>query len=310
MSDRHTTAFAQFCATVAALRHPKTGCPWDLDQTHDSLRRYMIEEAYEAAEVMASPPDSKSLGAELCDELGDVLLQVVLNAQLAADAGRFEIADVIHAIDAKMRRRHPHVFGSSTPKQGKGANQKAEVRSAWEQIKAAERKSVRSSIFAEALERVKTAKHEKYSGLRWPASALASKIGKAARSIKFDWDKPEAVFDKLISEIDELKIEFKKYVKNNPNKKNPKVPGPLIAEIGDVYFTLAQLCRHLDLDPESVAMDGNLKFLRRFAKMEAIAVHRHIDLKSANQALLESLWLEAKNSQSAPKKKRSVRRQR
>ena len=232
----------------------------------------MIEEAYEAADAMG-----RSDSNELRDELGDVLLQVVLNAQLAVDAGKFDITDVIEAINAKMLRRHPHVFGTSAEK---SSRQKAEIRSNWEKIKSDEKlkksnsKKLPAAIFSD---------HGSF-----PATTQALKIGKTANKIRFDWDGPRPVLEKLNSEVTELNEAFATF------KKKPSAN--LIAEIGDVYFTLGQLCRHLDLDPETVALDGNRKFLDRFAKLESIAHTKKIDISKASQETLEKLWIAAKKS--------------
>lgn len=264
-------AFLNFYETIAALRHPVSGCPWDLEQTHASLRRYMIEEAYEAAEAMTSGDPR-----EICDELGDVLLQVVLNAQVAQDAKQFSIIDVIAAIDAKMRRRHPHVFGDDAEKQAITSGQ---VRTNWDVIKASEHaasaKPAAAGHFAEAAKKT-------------PAAAQAVKIGKLAKKIRFDWDAPREVFDQLASEIEELRAEFAAGALDKAKVSE---------EIGDVYFSLAQLCRHLDMDPETIAMDGNRKFLRRFAALESIAASQGVAVSEASRDELERLWREAKNSE-------------
>ncbi len=255
MSGAHQ-AFADFMRTIAALRHPTTGCPWDREQNHRTLRRYMLEEAYEAADAM-SAGDPRAI----CDELGDVLLQVVLNAQIASDEETFTLEDVIRGIDEKMVRRHPHVFGGAAGK--------------WEEIKAAEKKALppkAAGTFAEA---------EKKS----PASAQAVKIGKIAKTIKFDWDHPTEVLAQLKSELVELEAEF---------ARKEFDAAKTAAELGDVYFSLAQLCRHLDLDPETVAMDGNKKFLRRFEKLEGIAGAKGKVVAAMARDELEALWAEAK----------------
>jgi len=262
-------AFRDFLVTVAALRDPAGGCPWDLKQTHETLRRYMIEEAYEAADAMAAGDP-----AQVQDELGDVLLQVVLNAQVARDDGQFQVADVIRSIDAKMRRRHPHVFGGAAVcGQVKTAG---DVRRAWDVIKAEEKAAaggeVESGLFADA---------EKRS----PATLQALKIGKIAGKLRFDWDSVDEVFVQLVSEVDELRAEL---------AAAPRDEAKTAAEIGDVYFSLAQLCRHLGLDPEIVACDGNRKFLRRFAQLERLAATRGVALPTASRDQLEGLWQDVK----------------
>ncbi len=255
-------AFQEFCQTVAKLRHPEGGCPWDLKQDHLSLRRFMVEEAYEAFDAMTSGNFNA-----LCDELGDVLLQVVLNAQVAIENGAFEIADVITSINSKMKRRHPHVFyGTQVKSEG-------EVRANWEQIKASEVKyHPKHGYFAEVVSKN-------------PSTSQAAKIGKLAAKINFDWGKVEDVLAQVKSEVEEVEEEFKA-----PELSIAKIR----EEIGDVYFSLAQLCRHLDLDPEEAALDGNQKFLRRFSALEKLAEKAGINIEEAKQSELEGLWLEAK----------------
>ncbi len=264
-------AFADFCKTIAKLRDPVEGCPWDLQQTHDSLRRYMIEEAYEAARVMARADHDSNDSRELCEELGDVLLQVVLNAQVAADRKGFQIADVIKSIDAKMRRRHPHVFGSDEARQDR---EMSSIKSNWEVIKAEEKKKKSAATNGDSF----------FAGIEgYPATIEAYEIGKRAAKIKFDWNSPAEVLAKLLSEVDEMKDEWEKGDRT-----------ALMAELGDVYFSLAQFSRHIGVDPEVIALDGNRKFLDRFAKVEALAKKRGVKIPDADQATLESLWEEAK----------------
>jgi len=262
--------FSQFVTTIAWLRDKDKGCPWDLEQDYKSLRRYMVEEAYEAAEAM-----SGSDCGEICDELGDVLLQVVLNAQIARDEGHFSIIDVIDAINKKMLRRHPHVF--SVAKEGVTS---AEVRSNWDKIKASEKLAKLRNDQAVGVFTGASKVH--------PSTIQALHIGKKAAKINFDWETPQQVFDQLKSEVGELEFEVKQ-----DSFDIEKVS----QEIGDVYFSLAQLCRHLKLEPETVAMDGNRKFLNRFSRLEAIASSEGKDVKSVSRDELEQLWLKAKASE-------------
>lgn len=264
-------AFGRFVETIAALRHPRTGCPWDLEQTHQTLRKYMIEEAYEASDAMADG-DAK----EIQGELGDVLLQVVLNAQLALDAKTFSLVDVIQGIDEKMRRRHPHVFAADG---GKDAVTSGQVRQTWDVIKAEEKATGKAKpkegAFAEA---------EKVH----PATLQAQKIGKIAQKIRFDWHDPAEVFAQVRSEIDEVHAEL-------VAAKRSKAK--LAEEIGDVYFSLAQLCRHLDLDPEVVALDANRKFLRRFKRLEELAQKKGKAVAASSREELEALWQAVKQQE-------------
>ncbi len=261
--------FSDLVKTIAALRHPETGCPWDLKQTHKSLRKFMIEEAYEAAEVMDSDDYEGLIG-----ELGDVLLQVVLNAQLLSDAGKGDIIKVIETLSEKMKRRHPHVF----TEQDRNLTQK-ELHRQWNAIKAQEKAksnieaNVKSSVFVEA---------EK---VRFPAGVQAAKIGKIASSIGFDWANPMEVLAQVQSELDELKSEL---TAKKTKKENVEL------ELGDLYFSLAQLSRHLGHDPEVVASKGNQKFLKRFAKVEMLAENKGLIIEELGQERLEKLWTEAK----------------
>lgn len=259
-------AFQKFCETVKALRDQDRGCQWMIDQTHESLRRYMIEEAYEAVDAINSGDPKK-----IADELGDVLLQVVLNSQIAAENKEFVVQDAIASIDAKMRRRHPHVFETGERRR----LSVAEIEERYEKIKAAEKAAqpkVKKGFFAEAAK-------------VHPALQQGFAIGKQAKKIQFDWATPEEVLAQFESEVKELKDEL---TAKNPDTKK------IAEELSDVYFSLVQLTRHLQLDPETVAMDGNRKFLDRFAAMEKIAAARGIDIQTQTTAELEKLWQEAK----------------
>lgn len=270
--EKAATAFKAFSHTVAALRHPETGCPWDLEQDHVSLRKYMIDEAYEAAEVM-----EKKSNMELCGELGDVLLQVVLNAQLAAEQGTFTLVDVIESIDEKMQRRHPHVF---RPEGGKGVS----IEQVWQHWKEAKAKEQKKAPKAESL--FKDAKKS-----RFPATTQARKIGEIAANIRFDWQHPKEVLGQLqseVKEVEEVLVNWASTKKNSPE---------LLEELGDVYFSLAQLCRHVGIDPEVAAMSGNHKFLKRFGSVEKLAREQSIDLPNASLERKEKLWQQAKKKE-------------
>ena len=265
--DAAAGAFRGFAATIAQLRDPSKGCPWDLKQDHLTLRRYMIEEAYEAVEAM-SAADPKAL----TEELGDVLLQVVLNAQVAQDGGAFSLIDVIQSIDGKMRRRHPHVFDPAVAGSPAAPTSAAAVRQSWETIKAAEKAATPPDrgFFADL-------------SREQPASHQAVSIGKRAAKIAFDWASPLDVLAQVRAELDELEVEIK-----------AKKTAAASAELGDVYFSLAQLARHLGVDPEVTALDANRKFLRRFRAVEALAKARGLAVTAATNAQLEELWRAAK----------------
>jgi ATP diphosphatase len=270
-------SFSALCETIAALRHPVTGCPWDLEQTHSSLRKYMIEEAYEAVEVM----DDSVPSDKLKEELGDVLLQVVLNAQLAKDAGIFNIKEVIDGLNAKMIRRHPHVFGEATDKESR---EKPTIRSKWDEIKAKEKATAISSDGALASKGLFS---ELKSSSLTPASQLAVAIGSLAKTIQFDWTHAEHVLSQFESEVTELRHEI---IAGSSSRR-------IHAEMGDVFFSLFQLCRHLNINPELAAMDGNRKFLERFKVLESIANTEGCDVRTAGPQKLEDLWQRAKTKQ-------------
>jgi MazG family protein len=258
--------FAEFVKTVATLRHPVRGCPWDLEQDHKSLRRFMLEEAYEAAEAMLGTDQG-----HLLEELGDVLLQVVLNAQLAVDKNKGDIRDVVASINSKMLRRHPHVFGDLA---GQRMDQ-ATIKNNWQRIKAAEKvdKQPGPGYFADCAKLI-------------PALTQAYKIGKRAHTIHFDWDSAIEVLRQCRAELTELEHEMVGIDKDR-----------LYDELGDVFFSLAQLSRHLGVDPEVAAQQGNLKFLRRFAAMEEYCRLRQKDVTQLTRDELEALWQEAKSQE-------------
>jgi MazG family protein len=256
-------AFISFVETVAWLRHPTEGCPWDVEQTHETLRRYVIEEAYEAAHAMTGTSTE-----HLVEELGDVLLQVVLNAQVAKDEKSFKVEDVIRGINHKMISRHPHVFAAKNAE----IDTPEKVKIQWEQIKQTEKKKEASLI-----------PDSKIDG--FPAAIQAYKIGKLSAKVDFDWYDKDEVFKQFKSEVEELEEEI--------SKKNHDVEA-VKDEIGDVFFTLCQVCRHLGLDPEVTFQDSTIKFVKRFRTMEKIAADKGIDFANLKRDGKEELWNLAK----------------
>lgn len=257
--------FVEFLETIAALRHPETGCPWDNEQSHESLTKYMLEEAYEASEAMTS-----GISNNIKEELGDVLLQVVLNSQIGLDEGNFSILEVIDSINSKMRRRHPHVFADAS-------RDKSDIKETWQRIKAEEAgdKDFESKgVFEKA----------KVHKVR-PSNLQALKIGEIAKRIDFDWKKPDEVLSQFNSEVKELNDELQKGAYNSDE---------LLDELGDVYFTLSQLTRHLGHNPEMISQRGNEKFLKRFKDLEKIAKEEGLDVERSSSEQLERLWKKAK----------------
>lgn len=258
-------------AIMAALRHPETGCPWDVEQDFASIAPYTVEEAHEVAEAI-----QRGDMVDLCDELGDLLLQVVFHARMAEEAGHFALPDVIEAITTKLIRRHPHVFGD------KSAGNPGAVKSLWEAIKTEERaeKAARKAA-AGVPEPAKSLLDGVPPTL--PALTRAVKLQKKASTVGFDWNDPRAVLAKLREEIQEVEEAFDK-----------KDAFAIKDEIGDMLFVIANLARHADIEPEAALEGTNMKFRRRFAHIEAALRAKGRTLESASLQEMDALWDEAK----------------
>ena len=254
----HLNAFAELVRTIAALRSPQ-GCPWDRAQSHTSLKPYLIEECYEVIEALDNEDSDK-----LSEELGDLLMQILLHAQIAAEEGRFDIGDIIRTIDAKLKRRHPHVFGDGQAKDAQ------EVAAKWESIKREERGE-------EAL----------LSGLPkgMPSLAYSQAIQRRAAGVGFDWTEDEGVIEKVAEEARELQ-----QAADGQNATE---------EFGDLLFSLANVARRRGIDLESALRLTNEKFHQRFAYMEKTAQQRKVSLDSMSLEELDALWDEAKQALSS-----------
>ena len=270
-------ALDRLLAIMARLRDPKSGCPWDLEQSFRTIVPHTIEEAYEVADAIEHD-DMKALTGEL----GDLLFQVVFYAQMAAEAGHFRMEDVIEAINTKMIERHPHVFGSVN------IDSAAAQTVAWEVQKAKERAAAAaaSGHAISVLDGVAV-------GL--PALTRAEKLQKRAARIGFDWPEPAPVLDKVEEEIAELKAEMT----DRPD------PARLDEEMGDLLFACANLARHLGVDPEGALRRANGKFERRFKRMEAIATTESGSGESqvampTSLERLEALWQRVKAEEAKP----------
>ncbi|KAB7772195.1 nucleoside triphosphate pyrophosphohydrolase [Xanthomonas maliensis] len=257
---------------MARLRDPVHGCPWDLAQSFATIAPYTIEEAYEVADAI----DRNDLPG-LRDELGDLLLQVVFHAQMAHEQGAFGFADVVAGLSAKLRRRHPHVFGDAQ------ADDAQAVATSWEQIKRAERKAAGEQD-ASALAGVAR-------GL--PEWQRATKLQSRAARVGFDWPGPAPVLDKLQEEIGELRAEFDR----GPVGDNQ---ARLEDELGDVLFVCANLARHAQVDVGAALRHANLKFERRFRAMEALAQASGTSLDALPLDAQEALWKQVKRQESLP----------
>jgi MazG family protein len=246
---------------MARLRDPEHGCPWDREQTWGSIVPHTIEEAYEIADAV----ERGDVG-HVRDELGDLLFQVVFQSRIAEEQGLFRFDDVVDAISDKLERRHPHVFGDATI--GNAAEQTA----AWEEHKAAERRAKGGA--AGALDGVT---------LGLPALVRAAKLGRRAAQVGFDWPDVAGVMEKVREEINELQQAVAAGESEHVRE-----------EVGDLLFSVAQLARHLDIDPEGALRDAGGKFERRFRRIEASLAEEGRTAADAGMAELEALWARAK----------------
>lgn len=257
----------EFVTTISRLREPD-GCPWDREQTHESLARFLLEETYEVLEVIHSKEKQK-----LREELGDLLLQIVLHAQIAREAGDFDFEDVAAGINAKMIERHPHVFGDVKVADA------SEVVNLWEQRKSAKAKEKNKD--ASVLDSVSKAQ---------PALMHALKISEKAVSEGFEWKKEEDLWDKLLSEVDELRHEIEVLKEKSKAGQNLDKTD-LELELGDVLFCVVNVARWHKLNPEEALIKTIEKFKKRFACMEKISA---TPLKELSKDDLYDLWIEAK----------------
>lgn len=259
--------YAELKRVFAALRHPQTGCPWDLEQTHESLRRFMLEEAYEAVDAIDS-----GTSEELKGELGDVLLQVALHSQIASESGVFDLDDVARTITEKMIRRHPHVFAD------KHYASLDEQKQDWEAIKKSERNDGVNSISAAGvLDGVAKAQ---------PSLQRAHQLQKRASSVGFDWKDMAPVFDKVEEEIEEIReaLEQKESLQR------------VQEEVGDLLFACVNLARHVGVHAEEALRLGNKKFEARFACVERAAAKQGKELAACSLDEMEAWWQEAKKN--------------
>lgn len=274
--------FAEAVAIMARLRAPG-GCPWDREQTFDSIRKYTLEETYEVFDAI-----ERRDWAGLKEELGDLLLQVLFYSEMAAEAGDFTIAEVIASLNRKLIRRHPHVFGDEAAAAAgnvaegldtEGIDARQVLRN-WEQIKQLEKNfQVKDEETKGRLNAVPRA---------LPALAEATKLGAKAANAGFDWPDVHGLFAKLEEEMGELKAEL---------GEKPDAAA-VASEVGDLLFTAVNLARHLHVDPEFALRETNAKFRRRFAAMEAASA---TPLEDLAPALLEKLWDEAKEQERSAK---------
>ncbi|GGG90432.1 nucleoside triphosphate pyrophosphohydrolase [Silvibacterium dinghuense] len=274
-------SFTEAVAIMARLRGPD-GCPWDREQSFDSIRKYTLEETYEVFDAI-----ERRDWPSLQDELGDLLLQVLFYAQMASEAGHFSIDDVIGNLNRKLVRRHPHVFGEEAAAQAGNRAESLTVEGIdaggvlrnWEEIKKREKKD-------------RPAGHGRLDEVprAMPALSEAAKLGSKAAKVGFDWPEVSGLFAKLQEEMSELKAEL-------APDGTPQNSNAVTEELGDLLFTTANLARHLKVDSELALRDANAKFRRRFAAMET-ADGNGLEQRSPEE--LEALWASAKEAERKP----------
>ncbi len=251
--ESHLDSFAALVDVIARLRQPG-GCPWDRKQTHFSLKPHLVEECYEALQAIDLGDDKK-----LCEELGDIMMQLVLHARIGEEDGKFSVKDVLEGINTKLIRRHPHVFG------GAKVTEPEEVVLSWEALKKEEKGT--DSIL---------------SGLPrdMPALAYSQGIQRRAAGVGFDWEAIEDILEKLCEEIDELRQSASQREK--------------IEEFGDLLFTLANIARRMDIELEEALRLANDRFRERFQYMERKSKERGVSLSDLSLQEQDALWNEAK----------------
>src|ERR1019366_4855088 len=263
-------------------------CPWDREQTHESLRTYLIEEAYEVLDALESGDADK-----FAEELGDLLLQIIFHSQLAAQAGRFDVGDVIERVHTKMVRRHPHVFGTDK------AESAAQVLKNWEHLKAEERRMERADRGLNSGNAPDEKAESILSGVprTLPAVMEAYQLTRRASRVGFDWPDIAGAIENLREEILELESEI-------ANGKAAEIQ----SEAGDLLFSVVNVVRFLKLDPEIALKNANRKFVERFRDMESEAAVRGKKLTDLNAAELDALWTGAKERQFKPALARKANR--
>lgn len=262
-------AIGELLEIMARLRNPEQGCPWDLEQDFASIAPYTLEEAYEVADAI-----QRGDAEELCEELGDLLFQVVFHAQLGSEQGLFRFADVVAAINRKMIRRHPHVFGDEAVSDARAQSE------AWQTHKANERLS-KGIVADSALAGVPVS---------LPALVRAQKIQRRAAREGFDWPRMEDVVDKLDEELTELKDALR--ARESVERVHE--------ELGDLLFSCVNLARFLDADAESLVRAANHKFEARFRAVETLARRQRRDLRDCSLEELETFWQQAKLHSGSP----------
>lgn len=258
--------FEKLTQVIKSLRDPETGCPWDLEQTHESLIKYLLEESFEFKEAVEKAEDSL-----MEEELGDLLLQVLLHAQMGSERKSFDIESISKKLSEKLIRRHPHVFNNPENKK----LTPDEVNENWHQIKREERGNEKQRAIKEKI-------------IYGPSLKVAENIGHKTKKLNFDWENATQVAWKVEEEWQELKEEL---MPSHMNKER------IAEELGDFLFSAAQFARHLDLDPEELLHQANKKFLKRFYAMEDLIHEKNLSFENMTQEELDHYWTHAKNNE-------------
>ncbi|KQM34843.1 nucleoside triphosphate hydrolase [Rhizobium sp. Leaf68] len=267
-----STDISRLIEIMEALRAPETGCPWDIVQTFETIKPYTIEEAYEVADAI-----ERNDMDDLCEELGDLLLQVVFHSRIAEEMGAFSFGDVVHAVTSKMIRRHPHVFAVSD------ADTPESVKLQWDQIKAAEK---RERLERRALRGVSEDPKAGFLGSiqrSQPALTEALKLQEQAARVGFDWSAAEPILDKIEEEIGELRQALAEGRSES-----------ISDELGDLIFAMVNIGRHVKVDAENALRGTNTKFRRRFRHIETSLAASGETLEAASLERMEELWQAAK----------------
>ncbi len=257
LSGKDLGDFQTLVDLVARLRAPG-GCPWDREQTHESLKRHLLEECYEALEAIDQGESS-----QLAEELGDILVQVAFHADIARESGDFTLADVLTAINSKLVRRHPHVFGDTSVSDAR------EVELNWEQLKAAER--AQQGVRKSPVDGIPSA---------LPALSYAQLMQDRVARVGFEWENVGDMLDKLVEEAGEF--------------REAKTEAERVHELGDLFLVMVNLCRWMDVQAEDALRQANGRFRSRYLKMEELAEGRGMDFEQLPLDEKEALWQEAK----------------
>ncbi len=264
--------FDELVSIMTKLRAPDGGCPWDLEQNHKTLKPYLLEEAHEVIDAIDNCADGAD-SSELCSELGDLLLQVIFHSQIAAEQGDFDINDVCSAINEKLIRRHPHVFGETIAKTS------SEVLSNWEKIKQKEKAHKNRESILDGLPH------------SLPALLQAKRVSEKCGRVGFEWDDVSGAVKKLDEEI----AEFKEEVKREMDGENRREA--MEEEMGDMLFCMANVACYLDIDPESALKRSIKKFRFRFAYIEKALKKENLSMEEASLDTMEKLWNMAKEEE-------------